>query len=640
MKIKLTKLILSLMLITGGNLVAQETVFFTDFDLGEGFTFLEVSELNDADDQVGTWTGEDFPAGDGSGQYTPDSAGIEANPHGGELLFIDRPIANHTLVANLTETIGTLGASVSFIAGTRRTGGGGAKDYEVFGLDADGNESFRVRIDTQGQRLGYVLGEDSIFDLPTTVGTDMANDIQNTGGPPFGVGDDIVEITVKLSNDGYFMDYVNLNGSNSYTTALLPYNGNAEKISQVGFFYRGVEGATGQQAGFLLDTIRVQGFENLTQGDFNGDGNVDMADFTVMASNFNTQGGPDKGDFNFDGLINLQDFVGLKAAAAVPAAVPEPSSSLLLFVGALFGLAFRRRKAVAVAACVAAMSASASAVDFDSRLIRIDASGANSQINNTVEALSILRGTQNDVVIAEDATGKLDIVDLAGNGGSFSEDRPYPNGVNDNSQSDFLVNVTGIVEIPAGEWSIGMNVDDGSYVRLANIDFEDKFNQNGPEQSADSILLNNTGGFRWSMGQFTLSEPTTTQFQATFFERGGGDGLEVAIADFLVDSNDPTDFELLADGTLGWKVVEITPGDFNFDGSVNRDDFAIMLTNFGTGDEFVEGDMDFSGRTNLSDFVAFRDAFGGAAAAVPEPSSVWMSLIGMLSLALVWRRKR
>ena len=631
------------MLITGGNLTAQDTVFFTDFDLGEGFTILEVAELNDADDQVGTWTGEDFPVGDGSGHFTPDSAGIEANPHGGELLFIDRPIADHTMFANLTEPIGTLGASVSFIAGTRRTGGAGAKDYDVFGLDADGNESFRVRVGADGstERLGFVLGEDVVFDLPTSIGNDAPDDIQNTGGPAFGTGDDIVEITVKLSSDGYFVDLVNLNGSNSYTTELLPYNGEATEIAQVGFFYQGDETNTNFQSGFFLDTIEVKGFDSLLQGDFNGDGNVDMADFTVMASNFNTQGGPDNGDFNFDGLINLQDFVGLKAAAAAqPAAVPEPSSSLLLFVGALFGLAFRRRKAVAVAACVAAMSASASAVDFDSRLIRIDPAGANGQINTTIEALSILRGMQNDVVIAEVATGKLDVVDLAGNGGSFSEDRPYPNGVNDSSQDDFLVNVTGIVEIPAGEWSIGLNVDDGAFVRLANIEFEDRFNQNGPEQSADSILLNNTGGFRWSMGQFTLSEPTTTQFQATFFERGGGDGLEVAIADFLVDSNDPTDFELLADGTLGWSVVEITAGDFNFDGAVNRDDFAIMLSNFGTGDEFVEGDMDFSGRTNLSDFVAFRDAFTGAPAAVPEPSSICMSLIGMLSLALVGRRRR
>lgn len=667
MKVKLTFSILSVLLVAVGSLAAQETRFFTGFEfIDEGEPFLadfdpvNASVLNGANDQVGEWSGDDFPVGHDSSAYWEDEdvtgvAGFEDNPFqlddAGRLLFIDRPVTSATMFANLTAPITNLGAEVSFIAGTRRTGGGGAKDYDIFGLDSDGNESFRVRVGADGstQRLGYVLGDDVFFDLPTSVGNDQANDLQNTGGPPFGAGDDFGDITVKLGGTGYTVEFENLNGSNAYNTTILPFNGTATELAQVGIFYRGAAG-TGQQAGFFLDEILVTGFDDLLQGDFNSDGAVNVDDFSILVANFNTAGGADKGDFNFDGQVNLLDFAGLKQAfnanGPAAAAVPEPGGLTLFFVGALAALMLRGRKlaVLPVACCALAFSVgTAEAADFDARLIRLDPSGANSQVNSTLEALDILGSTAPDVVIAEDVSAKLDIIDLAGNAGSFSEDKPYPNGVNDNSMSDFLVNITAILEIPAGDWSVGFNVDDGGYVRMAGVEFLGTYNENGTTGSNDSFILNNTGGFRWAMGEFTLGEPTMVQFQAAFFERGGGDGFEVAAADFLVESNDPDGFELLTDGLNGWKIIETTPGDVNFDGAVNIDDFNVLTSNFGSGDEFAEGDLDFSGRTDLRDFVAFREIFsaggGPAAAAVPEPASICLLLSSALSCMLLRRRR-
>lgn len=358
--IKHTFKFLAVLMLLGSPAIAQDTFFSYDFEFeglfeGENLPLFFLDELNEEGELTGKWSGDDFQIGDPSSFFASgdcgdecDSSGIVTNPRGGTMLFIDRPNnpASHTM--ELTEAIGLPGTKFSVTVGTRRTGGGAGepKAYDFFGLDSDGNESFRISVLPERQRLGYVANGQLVSDLPTREGEDMAQDIANTGGPPFGEADDLVELTVSLSESSYTVSYNNLNGSNSYVTDSLPFNGSAQDLAQVVLSYGGVVGTTNDQPGFIVDDVSVTGFTDLLVGDLNFDGTVDMSDFTMLAENYGTTSAD--GDVDFSGSVDLNDWTAFYAAysAANPAAasVPEPSAGMLLSMALLGLLGLRQRK--------------------------------------------------------------------------------------------------------------------------------------------------------------------------------------------------------------------------------------------------------------------------------------------------------
>lgn len=87
-------------------------------------------------------------------------------------------------------------------------------------------------------------------------------------------------------------------------------------------------------------------------GDFNDDGEMNLADFEILLANFGLRFGRDDainhGDFNRDQFVDLADFRDFRAAFNAPAgaaAVPEPHSILLLCMAAMSAGLLRRRHA-------------------------------------------------------------------------------------------------------------------------------------------------------------------------------------------------------------------------------------------------------------------------------------------------------
>lgn len=196
-------------------------------------------------------------------------------------------------------------------------------------------------------------------------------------------------------------------------------------------------------------------------------------------------------------------------------------------------------------------------------------SGSNSQINTTTEALVIHSawlsagspasgliggGTYN---VSASGSNTVDRIDFGGSSHDFSGTLTYPGVGAGVSGSDFLVHTSGTLSLPAGTYTIYVEADDGfSFIMDTLSGDAVSFNKFGSSTSGQSNELrfenptanSNTGG------SFTLTEDSVFDIASVFFERGGGDYLEISISNDIRSNAAPSGYEILKHGALGGKV--------------------------------------------------------------------------------------
>ncbi len=117
---------------------------------------------------------------------------------------------------------------------------------------------------------------------------------------------------------------------------------------------------------------------------------------------------------------------------------------------------------------------------------------------------------------------------------------------------------------------------------------------------------------------------------------------------WLDDLNDDGTVSLLDIETLINDLVRTVPGDFDLDRDVDGADFLILQSNFGllAGARFDQGDADLDGSIDADDLAAWKTHYGfqggallgAATTAIPEPSAIVLSLVGILTILALTRR--
>ena len=180
---------------------------------------------------------------------------------------------------------------------------------------------------------------DAAFDSSQRVETTAGDYEVNLSSPSLG-GDDVIVIdlgTDPAVDDNSSVTPGTIVTENGLTTLTLPLDLTFNNDG-IDFFYVGeLVGTFGEEVIALLP------------GDANGDGAVNAADLNIVGLNWQ-MGGKTRaeGDFNGDGFVDAADLNVLgvnwqRVAAADQAAVPEPSTTLGLWMALLCGALLRRR---------------------------------------------------------------------------------------------------------------------------------------------------------------------------------------------------------------------------------------------------------------------------------------------------------
>jgi hypothetical protein len=232
---------------------------------------------------------------------------------------------------------------------------------------------------------------------------------------------------------------------------------------------------------------------------------------------------------------------------------------------------------------------------------------------------------------------------------------PFPGQVDGVDDNDFTTAVLGQILVDDGDnvageqiaLSFSLQSDDNGQIHIFGSSFE---TSNRPLVDVDGDMACtgdlNSGNINTTC-TITLEEGTHN-FEAYHREEGGGAYFQVWWAEgtktgfsaneFTILSTDATPTEIPANTGLALvsDVVEPWPGDVDGDGHTDVSDLNIMALNWQmSGKTMAEGDLTGDGNVNAADLnvlaINWQTWRDGMPAAVPEPSSMMLVLVGLLA---------
>lgn len=157
---------------------------------------------------------------------------------------------------------------------------------------------------------------------------------------------------------------------------------------------------------------------------------------------------------------------------------------------------------------------------------------------------------------------------------------------------------------------------------------DDLFPGNSPAIWANNALL--------ASGTFGATRPSFLTTSGT---------LAAGANEFVAGAASATNFGTTSVRGDGVATDGLLPGDANRSGTVDGNDFSILALNFNTAGGWDEGNFDSSPMVDGNDFSALALNFNGSAtapaiSAVPEPTTMTLAALMLVSLASAGRRSR
>ena len=193
------------------------------------------------------------------------------------------------------------------------------------------------------------------------------------------------------------------------------------------------------------------------------------------------------------------------------------------------------------------------------RMVDVDP-GSRGEIATVDDAAAILNSADGTAggsyVVESDRTVVRTVINM-GPGGSYGGDQLLPAATDVASADLYALRATAYVSIPAGQWTINVNSDDGFRLRIPGVTFLTP--NNGEISAADTFQFPGLRGASNSFVTFTVpSGGLSATLQLDFFENQGGDSVELAIASGHRASFSTGTFSLLGNGVQGWGVFDPT----------------------------------------------------------------------------------